>query len=237
MRVSTDEQAISGLGLAAQRAAIEAECARRGWTLVAVHEDPGVSGKSMDRPGLAAALADVEQGRAAALVVSKVDRLSRSSFDFVGLLEAAQRGRWNLVALDVNVDTTTPQGEMMASVMAIFAQLERRLIGQRTRDALAAKKAQGVRLGRPQLLPAEVVERIRSEHAAGGRLVGHRPPAQRRRGADSAWREAVVPGHGALCDLRSGTDDLTGSHRSTTVEPGPRPAEEVTRRCRPGDAQ
>jgi DNA invertase Pin-like site-specific DNA recombinase len=167
VRVSTDEQAISGLGLAAQRAAIQAECARRDWTLVAVHEDPGVSGKTMDRPGLAAALADVEQGRAAALVVSKVDRLSRSSFDFVGLLERAQRGRWNLVALDVNVDTTTPQGEMMASVMAIFAQLERRLIGQRTRDALAAKKAQGVRLGRPQLLPPEVVERIRSEHTGG----------------------------------------------------------------------
>jgi DNA invertase Pin-like site-specific DNA recombinase len=167
VRVSTDEQAISGLGLAAQRAAIEAECTRRGWTLLAIHEDPGVSGKTMDRPGLAAALADVEHGRAAALVVSKVDRLSRSSFDFVGLLERAQRGRWNLVALDVNVDTTTPQGEMMASVMAIFAQLERRLIGQRTRDALAAKKAQGVRLGRPQLLPDEVVERIRSEHAAG----------------------------------------------------------------------
>lgn len=167
VRVSTDEQAVSGLGLAAQRAAIEAECARRGWTLLTIHEDPGVSGKTMDRPGLAAALADVEQGRAAALVVSKVDRLSRSSFDFVGLLEAAQRGRWNLVALDVNVDTTTPQGEMMASVMAIFAQLERRLIGQRTRDALAAKRAQGVRLGRPQLLPAEVVERIRTAHDAG----------------------------------------------------------------------
>jgi DNA invertase Pin-like site-specific DNA recombinase len=167
VRVSTDEQAVSGLGLAAQRAAIEAECARRHWTLVAVHEDPGVSGKTIDRPGLTAALADVETGRAAALVVSKVDRLSRSSFDFVGLLERAQRGRWNLVALDVNVDTTTPQGEMMASVMAIFAQLERRLIGQRTRDALAAKKAQGVRLGRPQTLPAAIVERIRSEHAAG----------------------------------------------------------------------
>jgi len=66
-------------------------------------------------------LADVEQGRAAALAVSKVDRLSRRSFDFVGLLER------NLVALDVNVDTTTPQGEMMASVMAIFAQLTLRL--------------------------------------------------------------------------------------------------------------
>ena len=167
VRVSTDEQAVSGLGLAAQRTAIETECARRHWTLVAVHEDPGVSGKTIDRPGLAAALADVEAGRAAGLVVSKVDRLSRSSFDFVGLLERAQRGRWNLVALDVNVDTTTPQGEMMASVMAIFAQLERRLIGQRTRDALAAKKAQGVRLGRPQTLPAHVVERIRAEHAGG----------------------------------------------------------------------
>lgn len=101
-RVSTDEQAVSGLGLAAQRAAIETECARRNWTLLAIHQDAGASGKTMDRPGLADALADAEQGRAAALVVSKVDRLSRSAFDFVGLLERAQRSRWALVALDVN---------------------------------------------------------------------------------------------------------------------------------------
>jgi DNA invertase Pin-like site-specific DNA recombinase len=61
------------------------------------------------------------------------------------------------------VDTTTPAGEAMANVLATFAQFERRLIGQRTREALAVKRAEGVRLGRPRETPDEVVERILAE--------------------------------------------------------------------------
>ena len=65
------------------------------------------------------------------------------------------------IALDLGVDTSTPAGEMMASVLATFAQFERRLIGQRTKDALAIKRAQGVQLGRPRTMSEETVERIR----------------------------------------------------------------------------
>lgn len=168
IRVSTDEQTESGAGLAAQRATIDAECARRGWTLVAVFEDAGVSGKSLDgRPQLAEALHAVESGQAAALVVAKLDRLSRSVHDASGLLDRAQRAGWSLVAADLGVDTSTPAGEAMASVMATFGQLERKLIGGRTRDALAAKRAAGVRLGRPATLPDAVVTRIVVEHGRG----------------------------------------------------------------------
>lgn len=168
LRVSTAEQADSGAGLDAQRATIEAECARRGWTLVAVYVDAGASGKSLDkRPQLAEALAAVESGTAAALVVAKLDRLSRSVRDAADLLDQAQHRGWALVAADLGVDTSTPTGEAMAGMMATFAQLERKLIGQRTSDALAAKAASGVRLGRPSTLPAEVVQRIVDEHAAG----------------------------------------------------------------------
>ena len=168
VRVSTDEQADSGAGLAVQRAAIEAEATRRGWQLVAIHEDAGASGKSLNgRPGLAAALEAVEAGEASGLVVAKLDRLSRSLLDFAGLMARSQRKGWALVALDLGVDTSTPAGEMMASVLAIFAQFERRLIGQRTRDALAVKRSQGVRLGRPRTMPVNVRERIRRERATG----------------------------------------------------------------------
>ena len=168
VRVSTDEQADSGAGLAAQRAAIEAEAARRGWQLVAIHEDAGASGKSLNgRSGLTAALAAIEAGEASGLVVAKLDRLSRSLLDFAGLMERSQRKGWALVALDLGVDTSTPSGEMMASVLAIFAQFERRLIGQRTRDALAVKKAQGVQLGRPRTMPGTIRERIRHEREQG----------------------------------------------------------------------
>lgn len=166
VRVSTDEQAVSGLGLAAQRAAIDAECARRGWTLVAVHED-ALSGKNLNRPGMAAALVAVESGAASAIVVAKLDRLSRSLVDFASLMARAQSSGWNLVALDLGIDLTTAAGEFMASVMASAAQWERRIIGQRTRDALAMKRAQGVRLGRPQAMADDVVARIRAEHGAG----------------------------------------------------------------------
>lgn len=173
IRVSTSEQADSGAGLAAQRATIEAECARRGWTLVQVFEDAGASGKSLDgRPELGQALAAVEGRTAAALVVAKLDRLSRSVQDAAGLLDRAQRAGWALVAADLGVDTSTPAGEAMANVMASFGQLERRMIGQRTRDALVAKRAAGVRLGRPSSLPTEVVARIVSERDAGGSWSG-----------------------------------------------------------------
>jgi DNA invertase Pin-like site-specific DNA recombinase len=169
VRVSTDEQAASGVGLEAQRATIAAEAERRGWTIVSWHADEGVSGgKGVEhRPGLAAAIEAVESGRAAGLVAAKLDRVSRSVLDTAALMEQAQRGGWELITCDLAIDTGTPAGEATASMMAVFSQLERRLIGQRTREALAVKKAQGVRLGRPSKLPVEVVTRIIAERDAG----------------------------------------------------------------------
>jgi len=167
VRVSSEEQAVSGLGLAAQRSAIESEAARRRLPIVAVHEDAGISGKSLDRPGLIAALEALDAGQGSVLMVAKLDRLTRSVHDATGLMLRAERSGWGVVSLDMAVDTTTPQGAAMTQVLAVFAELERKLIGQRTRDALAVKKAQGVRLGRPRTLAPEIVERIRREHQQG----------------------------------------------------------------------
>ncbi len=167
-RVSTSEQADSGLGLDAQRHAIEAETARRGWHLAAILEDAGASARSLNgRPALAEALDLLDRGEAGALVVAKLDRATRSTMDAAVLMERAARKGWKLVALDLGVDTTTPTGELVASVMAAVAQWERRAIGARTREALAAKRAQGVRLGRPRLLDPAVAGRIVAERDAG----------------------------------------------------------------------
>ncbi len=167
IRVSTTEQADSGAGLTAQRTTINAEVERRGWNLAEVFTDTA-SGKSMaGREGLDAALRLLDAGQADVLVVAKLDRLSRSLLDFAALMERSRRKGWSLVALDLGVDTTTPAGEMVASLMASFAQYERRIIGVRTKEALAVKKAEGVRLGRPPSLPQQVVDRIHSERAAG----------------------------------------------------------------------
>src|ERR1039458_7771069 len=170
VRVSTEEQTNSGAGLAAQRAAVKAECERRGWQLVDVIEDAGYSAKDLKRPGVQMALETLERHEASGLVVAKLDRLSRSMLDFTGIMAKAQKQGWALVALDCAVDTTTPAGEAMANVLATFAQFERRLISQRTKDALAVKRAQGVRLGRPPQLPDPVRDRIVTERASGRTL-------------------------------------------------------------------
>lgn len=166
-RVSSEEQAESGAGLAAQRRAIRDACAARGYELVEIVQDAGWSGKSLDRPGIAAALARLDSGEVAALVVSKLDRLSRSLIDFAGLMERSRREGWALIALDLGVDTTTPAGELVANVMASVAQWERRTIGARTKEALAARREAGVRLGRPRTMSDEVVGRIVAERERG----------------------------------------------------------------------
>jgi DNA invertase Pin-like site-specific DNA recombinase len=166
LRVSTEEQRESGAGLAAQRAAIQAECERRGWHVVEFVEDAGFSAKNLKRPGVQFALDILKRGEAEALVVAKLDRLSRSMLDFASVMATAQKQSWGLVALDCQMDTTTPAGEAMAHILATFAQFERRLIAQRTKDALAIKKAQGVRLGRPRQLDDQVVKRIVAERNA-----------------------------------------------------------------------
>jgi DNA invertase Pin-like site-specific DNA recombinase len=152
-RVSTLEQADSRAGLEAQRRAVEAECERRGWELVEVVEDAGYSAKDLRRPGIRSALEALERHQADGLVVAKLDRLSRSMIDFTALMGLARRQSWALVALDCAVDTTTPAGEAMANVLATFAQFERRLIGQRTREALEQKRAQGVASAGPGRSP------------------------------------------------------------------------------------
>jgi DNA invertase Pin-like site-specific DNA recombinase len=153
----------------AQRAAILAEAIRRGWAIddLTFLEDAGFSGKDLKRPGVTQALGALERREADILVVAKLDRLSRSMADLTRLLGVAAKQGWALIALDVQVDTSTPTGEAMAHVIGTFSQLERRLIGQRTKEALAARRAAGVRLGRPPMLPSEVVQRIVDRRSTG----------------------------------------------------------------------
>src|SRR5665213_1327213 len=168
VRVSTIEQVQSGAGLQAQDSAIRGEALRRGWDLVQLFTDAGASGTSMKgRPALAEALTLLRRGDAGTLIVSRLDRLSRSLVDFAALMASAQRDGWNLVALDLGIDLSTPAGEFLASVMASAARWEARIISARTTDALAARRAAGVVLGRPVVLPAALGARVRAERSAG----------------------------------------------------------------------
>ena len=151
LRVSTDMQEH---GPAAQKAAI----------LKQVHIDEWfeehASGKNVtDRPVLTDLLDKVCQEKAC-LVVSKLDRLGRSVIDVLNILERIKECGAQVKLLDLGMDTTTPAGEMMLTVMAAFAQFERRMISQRTKDALAAARDKGVVLGRPQTVDREKVRRL-----------------------------------------------------------------------------
>lgn len=162
LRVSTEQQGDGGHGLSAQRDAITAA----GWKGLQWVEDVA-SGKTMSRVGLAYALHLLDEGQAEGIVASHLDRLSRSVLDFAALLARAEAGRWNVVVLDLGLDLTTPHGEFTAHVLAAAAQLERRMIGVRTREALVAARDRGQRLGRPRSTPDHVVARIQRERAGG----------------------------------------------------------------------
>ena len=109
-------------------------------------------------------------GEAAALVVAKLDRLARSVHDFAGLVRIAEREGWAIVVLDLSVDMTSPAGGLLANVTASVAEWERRIISLRTSEALAQRRAAGVRLGRPRTLDPTVADRIRSRRAKGATL-------------------------------------------------------------------
>ncbi len=168
-RVSTDEQAVSGLGLEAQRDRMRAAVAARGWTIAAELADEGVSGSlsPASRPGLSAALQSLRGRHADVLVVAKLDRLTRTTRDLLDLLDESERGRFAVLALDSDVDTTTAAGRLVATMMGGVAEWERRVIGERTKAALAVKKAQGARLGRPVIVPGEIRARVGELRASG----------------------------------------------------------------------
>jgi DNA invertase Pin-like site-specific DNA recombinase len=186
-RVSTEEQSRNGTSLDGQREVIAAECRRRGWNLVEVREDASFSGKSLRRPGIRAALEAVESGRADTLIVSRLDRLTRSLRDFTALLERARREGWALTIMDADVDTSTAAGEAMANVIGVFAQFERRRIGERTAEGIAKRRAAGQRWGRERAVPAKVAARIRRLRSRGWSYP---------RIADRLNQEGVATGHG-----------------------------------------
>lgn len=156
VRTSTDEQTN---GMEAQADTLRREAEARSWALDLRTEH--ATGKTLARrPVLRAALDELDAGRADALVVSKLDRLARSTLDFAAILERAQRNGWSVVVLDLGLDLSTTMGRFAADLLMRVAQLEREMISDRTRDALAVVKRRGAKLGKPSTVPADVVKRI-----------------------------------------------------------------------------
>ena len=127
--------------LDAQREAAEAYIASQkhaGWVcLPQAYDDGGFSGGTTDRPAFQRLLADVEDGRVDCIVVYKVDRLSRSLMDFVKILERFEGKNVSFVSVTQQFNTTTSMGRLTLNILLSFAQFEREVISERTRDKIA----------------------------------------------------------------------------------------------------
>ena len=160
MRVSTEEQGDSRAGLEAQEAMIRETAAYKRWEIVDIRQDISSGASMKKRTQLGSVLQDLKSGKADVLIVAKLDRLSRSVMDFATIMEMAQKEGWSLSVLDLDVDTSTTNGELIMNIMVSLAQWERRIIGDRTRSALAALKARGVKLGRKSGVDPETLKVI-----------------------------------------------------------------------------
>lgn len=168
-RVSTDEQAASGLGLEAQYDTCERHAEARGWCPVAVFTDAGVSGSTplRERPAGVQAVT-LAKALGAVLLVAKMDRVGRDSVDRISLIRTSADEGWRIESPDMSgIDPTSPEGRMMHGVMASFAEYERELIRARTRAAIRAKLRRGERWGRPPEITYDAIVRARELRQQG----------------------------------------------------------------------
>jgi site-specific DNA recombinase len=148
IRVSTDKQADHGISLEAQQAKLTAYAALYDIELVEVIVDAGVSAKTLDRPGLQRALGMLRKGQANALLLAKLDRLTRSVKDLGSLVEAYfSADEITLLSVADSIDTRTAAGRLVLNVLGSVAQWERETIGERTSEALSHKRSKGEKLG------------------------------------------------------------------------------------------
>ena len=122
----------------------------KGWVELPQHyDDGGHSGSGLERPALARLMQDIEAGKIDTVVVYKIDRLTRSLFDFVRLIEMFDRQSITLVSISQAFDTSDSMGRMILNVLLTFSQFERELIAERTVAGLASARARGRKGGRP----------------------------------------------------------------------------------------
>lgn len=160
--------------LEAQREAAEAYVRSQvhsGWTALAErYDDGGFTGANLDRPALRKLLGDIENGGIDAVIVYKVDRLSRSLLDFARLMEVFERHHVNLVSVTQPLNTTSSLGRLTLNILLSFAEFERQLIRDRTRDKMVAARRRGKWVGGTPVLGYDIAE-------AGGKLVANEEEA------------------------------------------------------------
>ncbi len=158
-RVSTN----NGQDPTVQTREIEEYCARRGWRVACQYIDVGISGAKEKRPQLDRLIADAHRRKFDAVVVWRFDRFARSVSHLLRALETFKALGIEFVSLSEQVDTSTPTGKMVFTVLGAVAELERSLIAERVKAGLRNARAKGKRLGRPRVtVDAATVARLRA---------------------------------------------------------------------------
>jgi DNA invertase Pin-like site-specific DNA recombinase len=165
-RVSTQDQSNEG-----QQHELRQYAKRRGWAVTRVYADK-ISGLKSTRPALDQLLHDAKTGKFDCTLVWRIDRLGRSVTHLLEVLETLRGLHVEFVSLSEAIDTTSPAGLLVFTVLAAVAALERSILVERIRLGLDNAKRRGVRLGRPALknLDAAEISKIRAERRKGGTL-------------------------------------------------------------------
>lgn len=170
-RVSTQMQVEDGMSLGAQEKQMKAAAEAAGYEAVILREE-GRSGKNIQgRPVLRQALDDLDSGVAHALYVTRLDRLARSTRDFLSIVDRSHKNNWRLAMLDLGLDTATYQGRFVVTIMSAMAEMERGMISMRQKDVHQDRrdrgKVWGIDLGPKSSVDEAVRQRIFIEHNAG----------------------------------------------------------------------
>ena len=170
-RVSTQMQVDDGVSLDAQEKQLRYAAESQGYEVEMLREE-GRSGKNITgRPVLTAALESLDKGEAEALFVTRLDRLARSTRDFLSIVDRSHKYGWRLALLDLGLDTATYQGRFVVTIMSAMAEMERGMISLRQKDVHQDrrdnKKVWGVDLGPLPLVEKSISERILSERTLG----------------------------------------------------------------------
>jgi site-specific DNA recombinase len=171
-RVSTALQASDGVSLDAQERELRNAAEAAGYAEVELVREEGRSGKNIKgRPALTDALARLDSGVAVAMFVTRVDRLARSTKDFLSIVDRANQKKWRLVMLDLNLDTSSYQGRFVVTIMSALAEMERAIIAERQKDVHRDRRARGqvwgVDLGPKSKIPLAVMAEMEAMRAAG----------------------------------------------------------------------
>lgn len=166
-RVSTVLQATDGVSLGAQERELRAAASAAGYTEVELVREEGRSGKSIKgRPALTSALSRLDNGEAVALFVTRVDRLARSTKDFLSIVDRASTKGWRLVMLDLNLDTSSYQGRFVVTIMSALAEMERAIIAERQKDVHSDRRARGQVWGKDLGPKSKIPPKVMAEMVA-----------------------------------------------------------------------